>query len=474
MPQLAGENAQKDTSGGFVDWWNSPWGPAPLLSLALPLMISAGFVSVTLFTDRTLLFWQSESAAAAATGAGTLYWFIVCFPMGILGYISTFVSQYRGAKQYDRIGVAYRHARILAWALIPAFLIAIVGAKRVFLWAGHAEELAKLETIYLRVLLVGGIGFLFYCVQSGLLTGQGRTKTVLAMDGIATLVNLGLDAVLIFGFGPIPAMGIVGAAIATSASFWLKIPIASWIISKDAELTQVFKVGEKANWELAMLQRLVTYGAPAGLQLLAEAGCFAVIMLQVGGLGELPMAATSLALGINVLAFVPMIGLGIGVGVLVGQRLTEGRVDLARRTVVCALVLTTLYTSVFAAILGLAPAAMISVYAWGTPVERFAQIEPLLLPLLKIIVIYCVFDGWQVVFVGAIKGAGDTWFVLLATTCISLLTIGVGTIAEHYLGASLLLWWYVIAGWVTVMGISFALRFYSGRWEDKRVIERQT
>ncbi len=462
------------TELSFRQWWSSDWGPGPLIRLALPLMISAGFVSVTLFTDRTLLYWQSEGAASAAMGAGTVYWSLICLPMGLLGYVSTFVSQYRGARQLNRIGVVYQHALALAWALVPVLIVAILFAYQLFAWAEHAPRLAEQEATYLRVLLVGGIGVLFYSVQSGLLTGQGRTATVLAIDGVATLVNLILDAVLIFGLGPIPALGILGAGLATTLSFWLKIPLASWIIARDRQLVADYRVGQPAPWEFDMFRRLIVFGTPAGLQLLAEAGCFSLIMLQVGRMGEQAMAATTLALGLNVLVFVPMIGLGIGVGVLVGQHLTEGRVDLARRTVTCALGVTALYSGTFALCLGLAPNAMISIYAWGTPYERFETMRPLLLPLLKIIAFYCVVDGIQVVFVGAIKGAGDTWFVLLATISVSASAVFIGILCQHSLGASLMLWWYVIAGWVTAMGIVFAIRYFSGSWETKRVIESHT
>ncbi|MEZ6150621.1 MAG: MATE family efflux transporter [Pirellulaceae bacterium] len=457
----------------FARWWRSDWGPGPLIRLALPLMISAGFVSVTLFTDRTLLYWQSETAASAAMGAGTVYWSMICLPMGLLGYISTFVSQYRGAQQPARIGVAYQHAMRLAWMIVPLLLLAILMAGTLFTWAGHPPQLVAQEATYLRVLLVGGIGVLFYSVQGGLLTGQGRTPTVLAIDGVATIVNLILDVVLIFGFGPIPELGILGAGLATTLSFWLKIPLASWVISRDRQLIDHYRVAMRVPWEADMFRRLFVYGTPAGLQMLAEAGCFSVIMLQVGRLGERAMAATTLALGLNVLVFVPMIGLGIGVGVLVGQHLTEGRTDLARRTVTCALGVTTIYTGIFVLCLGLAPNAMLAFYAWGTPVERFDSMRPMLLPLLQIIAFYCVVDGLQVVFVGAIKGAGDTWFVLLATLAVSISALLVGLVCQNYLGASLMLWWYVIAGWVATMGIVFATRYFSGSWETKRVIEAQ-
>ena len=472
QPPAATSDPEAESFLTFGQWWRSDWGPGPLLKLALPLMMSAGFVSLTLFTDRTLLYWQSESAASAAMGAGALYWTIGCLPMGLLGYLSTFVSQYRGSGQPHRVGVAYQHAWAIAWMFVPIYLFLILIAPWFFTSSGHSPELVELESNYLRVVLVGGISVLFYSVQSGLLTGQGRTAIVLAVDALGTVVNLVLSIILIFGLGPIPAMGVIGAAAGTAVSFWMKLPIMHWIIRRDQRMRETYSVGVAKPWERDMFRRLVVFGTPAGLQMLAEAGCFSMIMLQVGSLGQLPMAATTLALGLNVLAFVPMIGLGIGVGVLVGQHVTEGRIDLARRTVWCALSLSMFYTSFFAITLGLFPQTMASLYALGTPTERFAIMEPMLVPLLQIIAIYCVLDGIQIVFVGAIKGAGDTWFVLLATFFVSGGSVVVGLILQEILGASLLLWWYVIAGWVAAMALAFWLRYVQGAWETKRVIEQ--
>ncbi len=461
------------TGESFLHWWHSEWGPGPLISLALPLMISTAFVSLTLFTDRTLLYWDSEKSASAAMGAGSLYWCIICLPTGLLGYVSVFVAQYLGAKQHERVGVAYRHAMRLAWCIVPVLLLCLWLAPWLFELAGHSTELRSLETSYLRVLLLGGLAALAYSVQSGLLTGLGRTKAVLLIDALATIVNLVLDFILIFGFGPIPQMGVLGAAIATAISFWIKVPLAHWLIHSDHALGQKLMFTHKMVWEPEVLRRLFVFGAPSGLQMLAESGAFTLIMLQVGKLGDLPMAATTLALGLNVLAFVPVMGLGIGVGVLVGQRLTEGRIDLAERTVTCAAAFAGLYTGIFAVLLGLFPDSMVSIYAWGTDSQRFEEMRPMLVPLLRIIAIYCVIDGFQIVFVGAIKGAGDTWFVLLATTILSFGVVLAGVIYEHWFGSDVMLWWYVIAIWVFVMALAFGARFFQGRWKMMRVIELQ-
>ncbi|MGN6546246.1 MAG: MATE family efflux transporter [Aureliella sp.] len=456
----------------FARWWQGEWGPGPLVALALPLVLSTGFTSLMLFTDRTLLYWQSGNAASSAMGAGTVYWALMCLPTGMLSYLSTFVSQYLGAGRPERVSIVYRHALRLAWMVVPFLVLAFALAGLPFWFFDHPPELRQLESTYLRTLLLGGVAVLFYSVQSGLMTGAGHTGSVLLIDAIATLINLVLSALLIFGIGPIPAMGVLGAGLATAIAFWLKLPIAYWIMHRRPELSQAVSASRALRWEPAMLRRLVAYGAPSGLQMLSESAAFTIIMLQVGRLGGLPMAATTLALGLNVLAFVPMMGLGIGVGVLVGNRLLQGRIDLATRTVVCALWLSLVYTGAFAILLGFFPDAMTQIYAFGSP-ERFTEMRPVLLPLLQIIAVYCVLDGFQIVFVGAIKGAGDTWFVLLGTAILGFGSVGAGLLCEQLFGSSLMLWWYIIAAWVGATALVFGLRFWQGKWKTMQVIEAE-
>src|SRR5690349_8570253 len=81
------------SSTGFLAWWRSDWGPGPLLTLALPLIMSTGFMSIMLFEDRTLLYYWDKDSAPAAMGAGSMYWSLMTLPNGMLGYLSAFVAQ---------------------------------------------------------------------------------------------------------------------------------------------------------------------------------------------------------------------------------------------------------------------------------------------------------------------------------------------------------------------------------------------
>jgi multidrug resistance protein, MATE family len=181
--------------------------------------------------------------------------------------------------------------------------------------------------------------------------------------------------------------------------------------------------------------------------------------------------ATTLALNVNLLAFIPMIGLGQAIGVLVGQRLTSGRADLAKQSVHSGLAIAAVYSLCFIISYGFFPDSILAIYSLGTDVERFDEIRPIVLPLLWFIAAYCLFDAIQLVFVGALKGAGDTSYVLFGNIVCGLTCVAVGKVLGDYFNGKLYWWWGVIMAWVISLAVVFTLRYLHGGWLHKRVIE---
>ena len=221
-----------------------------------------------------------------------------------------------------------------------------------------------------------------------------------------------------------------------------------------------------------LMGRLIRFGWPAGVSVVAEAWSFAIIMLLVGNLGERPAAATTLALGVNVLAFIPLIGLGIAVGVLVGKYLVQSDRETADRVIASALWIGTIYSGFFAVLYGFFPDWVIHIYAIGNDPSRFEAVKPELKPLLVFIAAYCVFDSFQVIFSGVLKGAGDTFFVLLGHALSGFGTVGLAFLGHKLFGwDGLYYWWGVISVWVVILAIFFTARYLHGGWRTKRVIE---
>ncbi|MEI6525868.1 MAG: MATE family efflux transporter [Planctomycetota bacterium] len=453
-----------------------------LLQTAWPLMLSTGLFSITLFVDRLFLFQYSDAAAAAAMSAGTLFWSVTCLPAGICGYTSTFVAQYLGVRRVDRAMHVVWQGCLLALALSPILVLLGLFSYRLFVAFGHSPELAKFEYEFFLGLVPGACATILSSALVGLFAGSGRPIVLLYCDAIATATNVVLDYGMIFGNLGFPRWGVAGAAIASSISLSLKcillVIFAYWYLrnnrfgawpidsSMSNKLRDIFKL------DFPLMRRLIRFGWPAGVSVVAEAWSFAIIMMIVGNLGERPAAATTLALGVNVLAFIPLIGLGIAVGVLVGKYLVQSELATAQRVVQAALTIGVIYSGVFAVLYGLFPDQVMNVYAIGNDPVRFEAIKPELKPLLYFIAAYCVFDSFQVIFSGVLKGAGDTLFVLLGHAIAGFGTVGLAIVGQKLFGwDGLYYWWGVISVWVVVLAIIFTARYLHGGWKSKRVIE---
>ena len=460
---------------------------AEVLSTAWPLMLATGLFSVTLFVDRMLLFQFSASSAGAAMGAGTILWTINCLPIGVCGYTNTFVAQYLSAKRPTRALQVVWQGILLALCMGPLLLIIGWNAETLFAAIGHSEELARQEAEYFVWLIPGTWATIIASALVGLFSGSGRSMILLYTDMVVTVSNAALDYILIFGLLGFPRLGVRGAAIASSIALILKLLILAYVARKDFQLNNKVagvyvdpeslssnraSMSELLKWDFPLMRRLIHFGLPAGISVFAEAVCFTTIMMIVGRIGVAELDATTLALGVNLLAFIPLVGLGTAVGILVAKYLVREQVKIAKRMVFSGLLIGIAYSMIFVVLYGGFPDWIITVYAFDTEPERFEAMRPLLRPLLYFIAGYCVFDAFQTVFVGALKGAGDTQFVLGGHIFAGAFTVIGGVLVSRWTGlGGLYYWWSVIAVWVVMLAVIFTARYLHGGWQTKRVIE---
>ncbi len=460
-----------------------------LIQTAWPLMLSTGLFSITLFVDRLFLYRYSDAAAAAAMSSGTLFWSVTCLPVGICGYTNTFVSQYLGVGRLDRALHLVWQGILFGVSLVPLLVLLGWYSGDLFLLAGHEATLAKAEGDYFWCLVPGAAATIVAASLVGLFAGSEKTLVLLYCDAAATAVNAFLDWGLIFGNLGLPELGIKGAALASSISLCLKLMLLVWFATKyvnrgwfgpwpdagtiaSSKSHLVGRLMPLLRLDRPLMSRLFRYGWPAGVSTIAEAWSFTIIMILVAKLGEKPAAATTLALGVNVLAFIPLIGLGMAVGVVVGKYLVQNQIRTVERMVRMGLLIGLTYSAVFVVLYGGFPDWAISVYALGTDPGRFEEMRPTLRPLLYFIAGYCVFDAVQIIFAGVLKGAGDTMTVLLGHLIAGIGTVGLGVAGWWLFGwDGLLYWWTVITVWVILLAILFTLRYLHGGWKTKRVIE---
>jgi MATE family multidrug resistance protein len=455
---------------GDGNWWTRPCGGREVLRLALPLVTSMISWTVMNFTDRMFLTWYSTDAMAAAMPAGMLFFAVACFPLGVASYVNTFVAQYHGARHDDRIGAVVWQGVWIGVLATPLLLATIPLAPAVFALAGHEPGLASLEATYYRCMMYGGGGMLIAAALSTFFTGRGSTRVVMVVDTAAAALNIALDYAWIFGHWGFPEEGVAGAAGATAVAQWVRAAIY-WLLSERRRYRPRYFPAGCRRLQPALFRRLWRYGGPNGLQFLVESAAFTLFVLLVGYLGNEAVAATTLAFNVNSLAFFPVLGLGTAVTTMVAQQLGRNRPHLAARATAASFLIAMAYTGAIALLYVLVPDLFLLGYAAGARPDEFARLHGTIVVLLRFVAAYSLFDAMNIIYCGAIKGAGDTRFILIVTVVMSVVPVLVAWSGTRWAGGELLWCWAVLTGWTCGLGLIYLARYAQGRWRQMRVIE---
>lgn len=451
--------------------WAAPGGYAEFLRLAVPLFLSTASWSIQHFVDRVFLTWYSTEALAAALPGGLSNFVFTSFFIGMAQYINTFVAQYTGAGQDGRVGPAVWQGAYLALAGVLFGLGLALLAEPLFVLIGHEEKVRLAETEYFRVLCYGVGPITLSTAASCFFSGRGQTWTVLAVNVGATLVNIVLDYGLIFGAWGLPSLGMRGAAWATNVA---SLCGALSFLALMVRPVYRRRFNTLAGWRLdaGLFRRLLRYGGPSGLNFMLDIFAFSFFVLIVGRLGTIPLAATNLAFNINSLAFMPLIGAGIAISTMVGQRLGDDRPEDAEYCTWSGLHLSLFYMGVMAAAYIFLPDFFLAPFDARSQDPNFGEVRAVAVVLLRIVALYCVFDAFYMGFTAALKGAGDTRYVMWVSVVLSWVVMLVPCmVALEYFGAGLYVLWLFICAYIVLMGVVFFFRFRVGRWKGMRVIE---
>lgn len=441
-----------------------------LLRLAGPLILSQSFMTVQIFVDTILLAWHDPHEMAASFPAVMWFWLLFGFLQATAGYTSTFVAQYTGAQRHDRVGPAVWQGIYLAVAAGLTFLVVAALAPNLIALGGHSERLQILEASYLRCLAFAAMPMLVVAAVNGFFTGRGQTLTVLGIEAVGTAVNVALSLVLIFGHGGFPEMGIAGAGVATAIGAWTSALLGVALFLRKPNRVS-FAAGTGWRFDPDLFRRLMIYGGPAGLQVFLDVLVFHLFTQMVGRLGDASLAATTLAVRLNMIAFLPMMGLGQAISVVVGQCLGADRPDLAERSTYIGLRWMAGYMAVVALIYVTFPGALVSMFEGGRDAAAFAELAAIVPKLLVCVAAYSLADAVNVTFSFALRGAGDTRFVSLLTFCLAWPIMVIPTYIVMTLGANVLWAWLFATAHIFAMAVCFYFRFRFGKWKSMRVIE---
>jgi len=447
-----------------------PGGSRELLKLALPLIVSQSFMTVQVFVDTVLLAWHDPLEMAASFPAVMWYWLFFGLLQVTAGYTSTFVAQYTGANRPHRVGPAVWQGIHFSVAAGLVFLAVVPLAPFLISLGDHKPETQILEVTYLRCLAFAALPMMVMGAVNGFFSGRGQTWTVLGIEAFGTAINVALALVLIFGRFGLPEMGIEGAGWATVVGSWASALMALALMLR-ARYRVAFNTLSGWRPDRDLFRRLMKYGGPAGMQVFLDVLVFNFFVQLVGRLGDAALGATTLTVRFNMIAFLPMMGLGMAISILVGQRLGENRPDLAEKSAYTGTKWSFGYMVLVAGAYVSVPTLLVSVFESDKDPAQFAAIAAIVPNLLLCVAVYSLADAINLSLAFALRGAGDTKFVTLLTFTLAWPLMVIPTAVTVSLGGSVYWCWGFATVHIIGMSICFWFRFRSGKWKSMRVIE---
>jgi multidrug resistance protein, MATE family len=175
---------------------------------------------------------------------------------------------------------------------------------------------------------------------------------------------------------------------------------------------------------------------------------------------------------LNMIAFLPMMGLGQAICILVGQRLGEDRPELAEKSTYTGLKWTFGYMLIVATAYVTIPTVLLSVFEGDKEPEKFAAIATIVPTLLLCVAAFSLADAVNVSFAFALRGAGDTKYVTALTFALAWPLMVIPTAVTVFLGGSVYWCWVFATLHIFGMAVCFWFRFRGGKWKTMRVIEQ--
>ena len=443
-------------------------GILEVFRIALPLILSNSCHAVNMFVDRLMLARHSREAVAAAFTGGLTHFTVSCLFIGVIGYTGTFVAQYEGARRRERIGSA-------VWGGIWLALLGSLLLGSGIWWAGplfrsfrHEPGVTLQEILYFTVFCKGAFVLLLNGALACFWTGRGKTSLVLAVSVVITIFNLPLNYMMIFGKWGCPELGAEGAAwgsILAAAAGCLFYFSAFFSDSAHRHFNT-----RRPVLDFALLRRMIRYGLPAGLHLALDLFAFNTFSLLLGTYGGAVHEASSITFGINNIAFCPVLGLGMTAAILVGQGVGAEQIPVARRAVRNCIVIVELYTIAMVVLFTCFQPLMLAPF---TRPGDAAQAESLRIAgtMLRLICVYLFFDGFNIVFSSALRGAGDTRFPMWVMSTVGVFGFAVPCFILFRCERP---WWTLWIAFITeivLLCMIFGWRYRQGKWTKMRVIE---
>ncbi|RKS87413.1 MATE family multidrug resistance protein [Orbus hercynius] len=385
-----------------------------IISLAIPVIIAQLAQTGITFVD-TIMAGHYSAAALSGVAIGASIWLpTILFGQGLLSVLTPIIANLNGAAKRDQIANHTRQGLVIASVLSLFIMLFLYHSDKIIALRSTAENPIDPEMVYvavhfLRAIMWGVPGFLFYLVYRFQCEGLSNTKPAMFIMFFALLANIPINYVLIYGKFGLPEFGGIGCGITAAIIFWLMfILIKCFTLFSDSQ-RDIRKTPLTQLINQTIIKRITLLGIPLALAYFFEVSLFAIIALMIAPLGKEAVSAHQITFTLSSMTFAIPLSLGVATSIRVGYLLGNKKPAQAKQTAYISLSIALICALVIAVLLVVFRSFLIS---WFTvdPV-----IVSICMQLIILLAIYQLSDYLQVTASNVLRGYKDTQSILYIT-----------------------------------------------------------
>jgi putative MATE family efflux protein len=388
-------------AGQHRDYTRGSLGRA-ILALAIPMVLEMSMQALFAVFDVFFVGRLGSDAVSIVGLTDSLLSLVFAVGIGLSMGATAMVARRIGEGSPERASEAAAQAIALGVLLsIPIAIVGVVFAPQLLGLMGAGAELSAYGRDFAAIIFGTNATVLLLFLINAAFRGAGDAAVAMRALWIANLINIALDPILIFGWGPIPALGLEGAAIATAVGRGLGVLYQIYRLSGGRSRVSV-------PWRAvrivpSVMLRMARVSGMGVVQYLVSTASFLGLMRILAEFGDVALAGHTIAVRVIIFVLLPAWGMGNAAATLVGQNLGAGNPERAERSVWATAWWNTAFLGVVEVVFMIWAEPVVGIFTSDPPVQALAALS------LRTIAASYVFWGFGMITVLAFNGAGDTW-----------------------------------------------------------------
>lgn len=374
-----------------------------LMALMLPLYLGNILHMGMGVTDTIVAGWRGEHDLAAVAMGFAISGTIMIASGAVLTILSAMISRLRGAGEQNKVGLLLNSGKVLALTLAVLEMALMFGASYAFFYTTDDTALAADAQRYVWFMLIGAPANLLMRVVVANFEGFGQTRPAMFVSLCGVLINIPLNLLFVFGWGPVPALGGSGCGLATSLVNWgMFMCVLGMMCGSHQHRSRARQLLALRAPEWRTVRHILKLGLPVGVASLCEMSFFSMVTLMMAPLGEVIVSAQQVAINVSGIIFMLPLSLSIAASIRAAYHVGACRKEAFAAMLRTLLVVTYGLVVFFMLVTIMLRRDIVSLYTQSAEIVDMASV------LLVYCAVYQIADATQAIMSGLLRGCHDT------------------------------------------------------------------